>query len=109
MFDELLVLQPSSYGTWSVEATCRDPEERDALVVLFDDVDGAIEDWPENLVVLCAKCSLGEPHAHHDEKPRDWSVERRFGLALRDERDLRRLRQLGLWWRRGVRNVTRVL
>jgi hypothetical protein len=108
VFDELVVLERSPYGTWTVEATCQGPEERDALVALFDDVDGAIEDWTESLVMLCAQCSLGEPHEHHDQTNETWSSERKLGLALRHERDLRRLRQLGLWWRRGIRDVTRV-
>jgi hypothetical protein len=109
VFDELVLLEPSGYGTWTVEATCRSPEERDALVALFDDVDGAIEDWTESLVMLCAQCSLGEPHDHHEQKKEGWRVERTLGLALRDERDLRKLRQLGMWWRRGVHDVTRAL
>lgn len=98
VFDELLLLAPSSYGTWTVEATCRTPHERDALLALFDDVDGAIEDWTESLELMCAQCSLGEPHEHHGSGR--WSVERRFGLALRDESELQRLRD---------GNVTRVL
>jgi tetratricopeptide (TPR) repeat protein len=109
VFDELLLLEPSSYGTWTVEATCRDVEERDALVALFDDVDGAIEDWTESLEVICAQCSLGEPHDHHEQKDESWRIDRRLGLALRDERDLGKLRQLGLWWRRGIRDVTRAI
>lgn len=109
VFDELLRLEPSGYGTWTVEATCRSPVERDALVAMFDDVDGAIEDWTESLVMLCARCSLGEPHDHHEQTKEGWTVERKLGLALRNERDLRKLRHLGMWWRRGVRGVTRAL
>jgi tetratricopeptide (TPR) repeat protein len=110
VFDELVLLNASEYGTWRVLARCRTPEERDELVALFDDVDGAIEDWTESVHFLCAQCSLGQPHEHHDTKKADgWSIEREFGLALRNERDIARIRQLGLWWRRGVRDVTRVL
>ncbi len=109
VFDELVLLQPSAYGTWTIQATCRAPEERDAIVALFDDVDGAIEDWTESLVMLCAQCSLGEPHDHHEHRKQGWSVERKLGLALRNERDLGKLRHLGLWWRRGIRDVTRAL
>ena len=69
VFDELTLLEPSTYGTWVVEARCRTREERDALVGLFDDVDGAVEDWTENLETICARCSLGEPH--HDHEPRN--------------------------------------
>jgi hypothetical protein len=108
VFDELLLLAPSAYGTWTIEATCQSPEERDALIALFDDVDGSVEDWTDSIVTLCAQCSLGEPH-DHDKEPEQWSVERRLGVALRDERDLEALRQIGLAWRRSVREVTRVL
>lgn len=108
VFDELLVLQPSPCGTWQVIATCDGPTDRDALLALFDDVDGAIEDWTE-LEFVCASCSAGEPHAHPEPAPRRaWRAERTLGLALRDERDLGRLRRLGRWWRRGVRDVARV-
>ena len=110
VFDELLLLQPSAFGTWKVSATCQTPQERDTLIALFDDTDGAIEDWTENVELLCAQCSLGEPHERHDEKhDYGWRVDRALGLAIRNERDLGRLRKLGLWWRRGIRDVTRVL
>ena len=110
VFDELLLLQPSAYGTWRVTVACRTPEERDELVALFDDVDGAIEDWSESVRYLCEPCSLGEPHEHHDEMTdAGWHVDRALGLALRDEQDLARIRHLGLGWRRRVRDVIRVL
>ncbi|MFT3696836.1 MAG: tetratricopeptide repeat protein [Kofleriaceae bacterium] len=108
VFDELVVLEKSAYGTWSVEATCASADERDALIALFDDVDGAIEDWTESIVMLCSACSLGTPHEHH-ERDTSWKPERTIGLALRDERDLKRLRRAGLFWRKGIRNVARVL
>lgn len=108
VFDELDLLQSSRYSTWQVIAKCESPTERDALIALFDGVDGAIEDWTQSIHLICAQCSLGEPHDHH---PRDeqWRPERRIAIALRDERELKRLRRLGLWWRKGVEDVTRVL
>jgi hypothetical protein len=111
VFDELSLVQPSTYSTWKVSASCGSREERDAVLALFDDVDGAIEDWTESIELLCAKCSLGEPHEHDDinAKHQPWRAERELGLALQNERDLGKLRQLGLWWRRGVRDVTKVL
>jgi hypothetical protein len=109
VFDELVVLEPSAYGTWKISASCENAEERDALVALFEDVDGAIEDWTESVEVLCASCSLGEPHEHHgDHQAKGWRADRELELALRNERDLGRWRRLGRWWRRGVRDVTRV-
>jgi tetratricopeptide (TPR) repeat protein len=110
VFDELIVYQRSTYRTWKVTAECAGPPERDALVALFDAVDGAIEDWTESVRFLCSRCSLGEPHDHDhgDANPSAWQPVRDFGLALRDERDLGRLRRAALWWRRGVRDVIRL-
>lgn len=109
VFDELRLLESAGYGTWRLAVTCRTPEERDALLALYDDVDGAIEDWTDSVVILCARCSLGEPCGDHARRDAAWRPDRDLGLALRNEQDLRRLRQLGLWWRRGVRDVTRML
>lgn len=108
VFDELMQLQSSRYGTWQVIAKCESPAERDALLDLFEGVDGAVEDWTASVHFICAQCSLGEPHDHH---PRDeqWRPERRIAVALRDEGELKRLRRMGMWWRRGVEEVTRVL
>lgn len=108
VFDELMLLQPSAYGTWQIAMTCEGPAERDALLAVFDGIDGAVEDWTQSITMLCAACSLGEPHDHH-ERDDQWQPERRIAVALRDERELKRLRTLGLWWRRGVSDVTRVL
>lgn len=102
VFDELMLLQPSSYGTWTAEMTCSSPAERDAIAALFDNVDGAFEDWTDNLEVMCVQCSLGEPH-DHDDRQVAWSVERRFAIALPDEHELARLPA------RGVRSLIRVL
>lgn len=110
VFDELLLLQPSAYGTWKVLAICRTPEERDELIALFKEVDGAIEDWTESVYFLCAQCSLGQPHEHHaPAEDTGWKVDRELGLALRNKRDLAKLRKLRLWWRRSIRDVVRVL
>lgn len=109
VFDELKLLESSGYGTWRITVTCRTPDERDELLTLYGDVDGAIEDWTDSVVTLCARCSLGESCEDHSRQDAAWRPDRDLGLALRNERDLRRLRQLGLWWQRGVRDVTRML
>ncbi len=60
--------------------------------------------------MLCTKCSIGEPHEVHEQRKGDtWTTRRSFGLAVRNEGELKRLRTLGLWWRRGVLEVSRVL
>lgn len=109
VFDELIVLHVSSYGTWRVTATCTDATERDAILARFEGIDGAIEDWTESIQILCKQCSLGEPHDHHEPRDQSWQRERTIGLALRDEAELGRLRGPGGRWRRGIRDVTRVL
>ncbi len=92
VFDELGLLEASGYGTWEVLASCATAEERDALVARFEALDGAIEDWTENVEMLCARCSLGEPHDHdHDHAPSSWQPQRRFGVAARDEAVIARL------------------
>jgi hypothetical protein len=52
--------------------------------------------------------SLGEPHDHHPPRDQPWQHERRFGISLRDEAELRRLDQVSAE-RRRIRGVTRVL
>jgi hypothetical protein len=111
VLDELAVLEPSAFGTWEVELDCPD---RGALLALLDELEQAgltVEDWTESVRMLCAACSLGEPHRHAEEAPADdaWQPARRLGVAARSERDLHPLRRAGLWWRRGVRTVRQVL
>lgn len=92
VFDELELLERSPYATWRVEVACQTPEDRDELLARYDEVDGAAEDWTESLVILCKACSLGEPHEHHEHRPQGpWKVERVFGLALGDAREITRL------------------
>jgi tetratricopeptide (TPR) repeat protein len=105
VFDELVLLERSDFATWRIVAACRSAAERDALLELFDRSDGAIEDWTDNIQVLCAKCSLGEPHEHEpraDDAP--WRTERELGAAVRDDLLLARLRKHG-----AVRELQRVL
>lgn len=109
VFDELALHRASGYGTWQVTVECERPAERDAILALFDGLDGAAEDWSETLTLLCAQCSAGLPHDHHPRPAETtWHVARKLGLALPDERALERLKRYGQW-RRGVREVTRVL
>jgi hypothetical protein len=65
--------------------------------------------WTECLAACERAIALGEPHESHAHQDTAWRANRRFGLALRTDQELRRLRRLGLWWRRGIRGVSRVL
>ena len=73
------------------------------VMARFEHVDGELEDWTESLQTLCPACGLGDPDeaAHdHDHEPDDaWLTDRRFGIAVRDERDLEALRRR-VWLRR---------
>lgn len=112
VFDELTLYEPSDYGTWQVSVVCRDSTRRDHLLDKFEGVDGAVEDWTENVSLICARCSLGEPpedHDHDHAPTAGWQPARRLGLALRHERDLKRLRRFALGWLPEVHEVTRVL
>jgi hypothetical protein len=93
VFDELALLEASTFGTWEVVATCATPAVRDAVERRFVEGDVAIEDWTASIEHLCARCSVGTPHDHHDHdgEPAPWAPTRRFGLALRDDRELARL------------------
>jgi hypothetical protein len=109
VFDELTLLRQSAYGTWQVRVQCEQPAERDAVIALFTGIDGTVEDWSENLTMMCAQCSAGIPHdTHPPPAASPWRPVRNLGLALTDERELDRLKQSGAW-RPGVRDVTRVL
>lgn len=109
VFDELALVSRGTYETWKVTLECEHPSERDELLALFDGVDGAVEDWTENLTYLCAQCSAGVPHDDHPAPAAaPWQAVRKIGIAVPDERELERLRYLGKW-RRGVRAARRVL
>lgn len=108
VFDELVRLERSAYETWRVTVDCADQAELDALLALFSDIDGMVEDWTSNLQLLCRQCSLGTPHDHHRPDDIAWKARHDLGFALRDEKPLSRLRRLKLWWRKEVREVTRL-
>ena len=112
VFDELEVLEESTFGTWEIVVRCGGPEALDALVSPLRDAELPVEDWTENLQALCAACSLGEPdHEHHDPEgdDSDWESERTLGVAARSQSQLAPLRRAHFWWRREVISVRQVL
>jgi tetratricopeptide (TPR) repeat protein len=82
VFNELQILQPSSYGTYATllnEATFHDA---DSLVRMGTDK-VHIEDW-STMRYLCQACSEGRPHDHHDEQgdaDLNERIERRIAFA----------------------------
>jgi hypothetical protein len=87
VFDELALLAPSERATWEATLDVRAPADLDALAALAAD-DLAIEDWTDGLTSLCAACSEGTPHKHHDRPAPRWQHERRVALACRRDADL---------------------
>jgi len=61
--------------------------------------------------MLCAACSLGEPHDHQerDQTQGEWQPERRLGVAARSLAELSPLRRAFFWWRSEVVSVRQVL
>jgi len=111
VFDELLLLERSAYGTWEILVRVDAPAHLAEVTGLLDADAVHVEDWTGSLEMLCAQCSLGEPHEHErGERPSaTWNRERRLGIAARDAADLAPLRRWGWRWRREVQSVRRVL
>ncbi len=109
VFDELMLLRQSPYGTWQVRVQCSEPAERDAVLALLEGIDGTVEDWSENLTMMCAQCSAGIPHnSHPPTADAAWRPVHNLGVALTGEHELERLKHAGAW-RPGIRDVKRVL
>jgi tetratricopeptide (TPR) repeat protein len=87
VFDELVLLAPSERATWEATLDVLAPADLDALTALAAE-DLAIEDWTDGLTSLCAACSEGTPHSHHDRPAARFQRERRVALACRRDADL---------------------
>jgi hypothetical protein len=109
VFDELTLLEASTMGTWVIEV---DVDDEATLEKLFAPLEGTqYEDWTSNVRSLCAACSLGKPHDHHDTDggPPAWQRRRRIGVAAPSEESFAPLRGFLGRWRRGVVSVKREL
>jgi hypothetical protein len=86
VFDELAVLETSSFQTWSVEIVApTEADVRELFRSIPDDCDAALEDWTASLEILCKQCSEGLPHEHAPDEKRPWSAARTIGVATSDE------------------------
>jgi len=87
VFDELVLLEPSRYETWSTSVEAPRPEDVEDLRTRLRALDVPSEDWGE-VRMLCEQCSLGVPHAHGgtraDAPPQGWTSARAMGVAVRD-------------------------
>ena len=99
VFDELALLQASSFHTYSVEILVRTPKDIDDLLVACETAEMAAEDWTSSVRHLCKACSEGTPsekHAHEHEPPA-WTPQRKVGVATKNP--LRLVRVLRSWAR----------
>lgn len=88
VFDELVLLQPSSLGTFIVTVAGITSHEAEHLVEKAGEDELEVEDWTTQIQWLCSACSEGRvEHTHDDMTTRS---QRRFGVAARSEVQVRR-------------------
>ena len=87
VFDELEVLQESSFVAYSIRAKVRGPADVQALAELAGEAGLAAEDWT-TVKVLCKACSEGLPHKHHLEEATPWKSERHLAIAAREDAEV---------------------
>lgn len=81
VFNELQLIQPSSFKTYSTVAVVSEQEHIDMLRVLCGEENIGFEDW-STINYLCKKCSEGIPHEQHDYAPEPGKIaERTFGFG----------------------------
>jgi tetratricopeptide (TPR) repeat protein len=89
VFDELEVLQESSFHTFQLEVPHGDEDSLKNLMTLFEEYRVPAENWTHSLRYLCRACSEGRPHEQHDEELRaETPPEIRLGLAARDQAEI---------------------
>jgi hypothetical protein len=70
VFDELEILLPSEFGTYTVTIDFASADELEQLSAAFNDRGLAAENWEANTRVICRACSEGRPfdeQHQHDE------------------------------------------
>ena len=90
VFNMLEMFELGQHSTYVVDAVVDSPEQVKLLETLCDARQMTIEDWADNIQVLCKACSEGRPHEQHDHRPmsKGWQRERRIAVAARDGHDL---------------------
>lgn len=84
VFDEIEVLQPSGFDSFTFDAEVADAEHVRLLDELAADAGLAAEDWT-TVEILCEACSDGLPHKHHLREATPWTAVRRLVVAAKDE------------------------
>lgn len=87
VFDELVLLQPSSLGTFVATINGLSQSEAEQLVEQAAERNMEAEDWSSKVQYLCRACSEGTiDHSHQESMERP---ERRFGFAASSATDVR--------------------
>jgi tetratricopeptide (TPR) repeat protein len=81
VFDELELLSASRYSTYEVICRVAGPDDIAELEQLSHELDLSVENWSENVRILCKECSEGIPHQHHLHEATPWTAERRVAIA----------------------------
>jgi hypothetical protein len=82
VFDELAILEPSTFVTHEVQVQCQSDGDIGALAETVEAAGGAMEDWTDRVRMICDKCSAGLPHQHPDVDQPSWQSDRQLGLAF---------------------------
>jgi tetratricopeptide (TPR) repeat protein len=93
VFDELELVEASTYSTFSAWVSVLRPESLDTLEKALEEKDCGFENWTKTIRTICKQCSEGTPHEHHD-KALTKKVETGqylLGLAAKNETDLRHI------------------
>ena len=96
VFNELRMLQPSNFHTWSVRIRNCKQKHIDRLLNLCKDAAIEAEDW-STVNFLCKQCSEGVQHKDHDKDLKnDDKSERHIGFATDN---VKPLQQILMKWR----------
>ena len=87
VFDVFELFEPSDYITFDVHLIAPDSEAIQELETACEVAGVQVEDWTKTMRVLCRACSEGRVHEQHDHslKNDEWQIERRVGIASKDE------------------------
>jgi hypothetical protein len=87
VFDVFELFEPSDYITFDAHLIAPVSEAIEELEAACEAAGVEMEDWTKNTRVLCKACSEGRAHEQHDRSLEhdEWQIERRIGLASKDE------------------------
>jgi hypothetical protein len=94
VFNVLQLFEASSYSTYVAVVEVPGNEQLQVAFKKADSLDIPVEDWTENIRMLCKQCSEGTPHKEHDSALKsEWNPKHRLGLAISHGKSLDKLIQ----------------